>query len=218
VPVAPEFGPTLPALLRARRGVPERLTLALIAALVLLLGFVMVTVRAGDEGGEQLVHEGAPVFNLLYDDAVLHEAEPRTGELVRLEGERGRQSVAVTVSPLSLPPFEGDIAHGLLPAYASGHVEDLAARLDGFELLEEGRARVNDAPGYEVTFRSGPERAPTFGSDVLVIPAEDDSRGAVVLSLRREFDGRPKVGEAGREFAATARSAFRSFRYGTDRG
>jgi hypothetical protein len=213
-----EFGPTLPALLRARRGVPERVTIAVIVALVLLLGFAMVTVRAGGEYGEQLVHEGAPVFNLLYDDDALREVEPRAGELVRIEGERGRQSVAVTVRPLRLPGFTGDVAHGLLPAYASGHVEALASRLDGFKLLEDGRARVNDAPGYEVTFRSGPGRAPTFGSDVLVIPAEVDARGAVVLSLRRRIEGRAMLSEDEKEFSAIARSAFRSFRYGTDRG
>jgi len=218
VPVAPEFDPTLPALLRARRGVPERLTIAVIVALVLLLGFAMVTVRAGGEYGEQLVHERAPVFNVLYDDDALRVVEPRAGELVRIEGARGRQSAAVTVRPLSLPPFEGDIAHGLLPAFASGHVERLASQLDGFKLLEDGRARVNDAPGYEVTFRSGPGGAPTFGSDVLVIPTEVDSRGAVVLSLRRRIDGRRKLSEEEKEFSAIARSAFRSFRYGTDRG
>jgi hypothetical protein len=218
VPVAPEFGPTLPALLRARRGVPERLTIAVIVALVALLGFAMVTVRAGGEYGEQLVHGGAPVFNVLYDDDALRAVEPRAGELVRIEGARGRQSVAVTVRPLRLPPFEGDVAHGLLPAYASGHVEELASQLDGFKLLEDGRARVNDAPGYEVTFRSGPARAPAFGSDVLVIPSEVDARGAVVLSLRRRIEGRAKLSEDEKELSAIARSAFRSFRYGTDRG
>ena len=216
-PVAPEYGPTLPALLRARRGIPPRVTIAVIVALVVVLGFVMVTVRAGGEHGKHLVHEGEPVFNMVYDDAVLREVRPREGELVRLEGERGRQAVAVTVRPLSLPPFEGDIAHGLLPAYASGHIEDLASQLDGFRLLEDGRARVGESPGYEVTFRAGPARNPTFGSDALVIPTEVDARGAVVLSLRRQVDGRAELGEDAKELSAIARSAFRSFNYGTER-
>ena len=47
------------------------------------------------------------------------------------------------------------MAHGALPAFASEHIEELRAELPDFELVNEGRARVNGAPGYEVRFRTG---------------------------------------------------------------
>jgi hypothetical protein len=212
--VLPDYGPTLPTLLRRRAGVPERVTIAVVVAAVVLLGIAMVAVRPGIEDAEQLVHEGQPVFNLLYPSGAVREVEPRPGELVRLEGERGRQSVAVTVRPLTLPVQRGDISHAQLPVYASTHADALRREYPGFTLLEEGRARINDAPGYEITFTAGR----THGSDVLLVPAEDDARGAVVLGLRRVVRGAAPLGEADHEFTRQARKAFRSFRYGRDRG
>jgi len=208
--VRPEFGPPLTTLLR-RRGIPAAVTVALILALVVAGGLVMLLVRPGKDG-EQLVHEGEPVFNVLHEPDALHQARPRDGELLRLEGRRGRQSVAVTVQPLTLPAFRGDVTHALLPSFASEHIEGLRAQLPGFELEEEGRARVNDAPGYEVSFRAGD----TFGSDVLLVPSEDETNGAVILSLRRTVTG--PLGPAAHELTNLARKAFRSFRYGRDRG
>ena len=211
--VLPEYGPSLPALLRGR--VPAPVTIALVVALVALAGLAAVVVRPGDDDGDQVIHDGEPVFNVLVPDA-LHQAEPRPGELLRLEGRRGPQSATVTIQPLSLPPFDGDVSHAQLPVYATSHIDALRARYDGFELVDEGRARVNDAPGYEVTFTYGPPEARTFGSDVLVVPGEDESDGAVLISLRRRVTG--PLDEADQEFSATARKAFRSFRYGRDRG
>lgn len=212
----PAFGPTLPALARRRLGVREPLTIAAVAALVAAFGFAMATVRPGSDPGEQLVHRQPPVFNLLYDADLLRPVDPRPGELARLEGERQRQSVAIAVRPLELPPYEGDVAHGLLPTYATGHIDRLRAELDGFRLDEEGRTRINDAPGYEVAFRAGPPSRRTVGTDVLLLPAEDVADGAVVLSFRREISGRGRLGEAGRRLNNRSRKAFRSFAYGPD--
>jgi hypothetical protein len=214
--VLPEYGPTLPALLRARAGLPTGVTIALVAGLVALAGLAAVAVRPGDDDGDQLIYEGEPVFNVLYVSDALHREPARPGELLRLEGRRGPQSATVTVRPLGLPDFAGDVSHAQLPAYATAHIDALRARFDGFQLIDEGRARVNDAPGYEVTFRSGPPQARTFGSDVLVVPSEDVSDGAVVISLRRHVTG--PLDEADKEFSGLARKAFRSFRYGRDRG
>jgi hypothetical protein len=212
--VLPEYGPTLPALLRGR--IPAPVTIALVVALVALAGLAAVAVRPGDDDGDQLIHEGEPVFNVLYVPDALHQAPARPGELLRLEGSRGPQSVTVTVQPLGLPDFAGDVSHAQLPAYASAHIDALRARFDGFQLIDEGRARVNDAPGYEVSFSYGTDGSRTFGSDVLVVPSEDESDGAVVISLRRQVTG--PLREADHEFSGIARKAFRSFRYGRDRG
>jgi hypothetical protein len=212
--VQPEYGPPLTVLLRERAGVPAALTIALVVALVAIGALVMLLVRPGDEG-TQLVHEGEPVFNVLYRTEDLRRAPPRAGELMRLEGSTGRQSAAITVRPLTLPAFRGDVSHALLPVFASDHIERLRERLPGFRLVSEGRARVNDAPGYEVVFRFGAPGDLTYGSDVLLVPGEDETDGAVVISLRRHVTGR--LGAPAHELTASARKAYRSFRYGRDR-
>jgi hypothetical protein len=212
--VQPEYGPPLTVLLR-KRGVPAALTIAVVVALVVVGGLVMLLVRPGDDG-EQLVHEGEPVFNVLYRADDLRPVEPRPGELLRLEGETGRQTAEVTVRPLRLPSFGGDISHALLPTFASGHIDRLREQLPGFRLMSEGRARVNDAPGYEVVFEAGAPGDLTQGSDVLLVPSEDETAGAVLISLRRHVTGR--LGGPAHELTASARKAFRSFRYGRDRG
>lgn len=214
----PEFGPALPALLRARFGIRPPVTVAAVLVAVALLGFAMVAVRPGSDPGDQLLHRSAPEFNLLYDGDRIAPVDSWPGELARLEGEGGRQQVTVTVRPLDLPPFRGDVAHALLPAFAAGHIDRLQAAFPGFDLQEEGRARVNDAPGYEVVFEAGMPGRRLYGSDVLLVPVEDDPRGAVVLSLRREVSGRGRLGERGRELTRAAKRAFRTFRYGLDRG
>jgi hypothetical protein len=212
--VRPEFGPSLPALLRERFGVSERVTIALVVLLVVVAGFVAVVVRPGDPGDTHYVYEGDPVFNVSYSSDALDRVEPRDDELLRLEGERGPQSVTITVRPLSLPAFDGDVSHAGLPVYASGHEERLRAATPGFEFVGEGRARVGGSPGYEIEFRSGPPDARTFGSDVMVVQGEDDADGAVLLSLRRTVTG--PLSEDDRRFSTVVRSAFRSFAYGRD--
>jgi hypothetical protein len=213
--VLPEYGPTLPALVRRRFGVRERTTIALVAAAVVLAAFALLVVRPEVDAIAHLVHRGEPVFNLTYDNRALHAVQPRAGELARLDGRRGRLAVAVTVRPVRLPAYDGDVAHGLLPTFASGHIERLRASLDHFQLRAQGRARVNDAPGYEVRFRTGPAGHRTFGNDVIVIPSEDEERGALLLSARRAIDGRVRLGKGGQTLSDKAADAFRSFRYGT---
>jgi hypothetical protein len=213
----PEFGPTLPALLRRRAGVPEPLTIAAVVAVAAVLGLVMALNQPGREVGEHLVHRGEPVYNLIYDGDALREVRPRAGELTRLEGRRGRVAIAITVRPLRLPPYRGDVAHGLLPVFASGHIERLRAAFDGFELREQLRARINGAPGFEVGFRFGPPDRRTNARDVMLLPSERDPRGAVLLSFRQTVAGTRALGAEDHRWSFLARRAFRSFTYGTGR-
>ena len=216
--VRPEFEPTLPALLRRRTGVRERTTVALLVLGLVLLAVAVVLVRPRVDGMSQLVHRGEPTFNLLYANDALAEVEPEPGELARLEGRRGRRSVTITVRPLELPPYEGDVVHGLLPAYASGHIRELRARFERFRLRDEHRARINRAPGYEIRFRSGQRARRVRGTDTLIVPDEDESRGALLLSMRREIDGRSPRSRNERAFSRLAAKAYRSFYYGTEQG
>jgi hypothetical protein len=210
VGVRPEFQPTLPALVRRHAGWRERTTVVVLALALLaaLVGMVLVRPRVDRIG--DVVHRGEPAFTMQYRNDLFEEVDPRAGELARIEGRRGRQAVTIAVRPLELPPHEGDVAHALLPVYASGHIRELAATEDGFELRAEQRARVNDAPGYEVRFRAGS----TFGSDLILVPADDEEQGALLVSLRREIRGRPKLNASEEEFADLAMQAMRSLEYG----
>jgi hypothetical protein len=209
--VRPEFAPTLPTLLRERFGLPPRATIAAVAVLVALGAVVAIAVRPGDPGDTQFVHEGDPLFNIVYASGLLEPVEPHGDEFFRLEGERGRLTVSIAVRPLPLPAPAGDVSHAFLPLYASEHAERLRGEIEGFELVEEGRARVGGAPGYEIMFRAGEG---TSGSDVIVVPSEDDARGAVLISVRREVTG--PLSEDARELSTATRAAFRSFTYGRD--
>jgi hypothetical protein len=215
--VRPEFEPTLPTVLRRRFGMPERVTVALLVLALVLVAVAALLVRPRVDTSATLVHRSEPVFNLEYDTGALHVVEPRPGQLARLEGRRGRQSVEITARPLELPAYEGDVAHGLLPVYASGHIRSLADEHDRFRVTDQHRARINDAPGYEVRFLSGPAARPTLGTDTLLVPDEEESRGAVLLSMRRTVDGPLRLDEREKEFADSASEAFRSFSYGTGR-
>jgi hypothetical protein len=213
-----EFEPTLPALVRRRFGLPERATIALLLLAVAAIAAALLLVRPRVDGEAQLVHREDPAFNLVYATGALREVEPRPGELARLEGRRGRQMVAISARPLELPAYRGDVAHGLLPTYASGHLRELASTLDRFQLRTEHRTRINDAPGYEIRFRTGTPGSFTFGTDTLLVPDEERTEGALLLSMRREVDGPVKLSDAEKDFADEASEAFRSLYFGTGRG
>jgi hypothetical protein len=214
-----EVGPTLPALLHRRLGVPPAVTLALAGLLVACaVVAILLALTRPPSPGEQVVRERPPVFNLLYPPGAMREAEPRPGELLRLEGRRGRLSVEVVVRPLELPPYPGDITHGLLPVYANRFVEAQRQLLPGLVLEQEGRARVNNAVGYEVGFQAVSPDARTYGRDVLLVPDDPaEGRGFVTLSLRQHKPG-GRFTAAEKGLAGASRKAYRSFRFGTERG
>jgi hypothetical protein len=214
--VLPEFRPTLPDLARARFGWRERTTIAVLVALLVLAGVALVIVRPRVDRFTHYVHRGAPAtFNLVYDNTRLHRAPPQGDEIVRLQGRRGRMQVAIAVAPLRLPPAQGDVAHGLLPAFASPHVDGLRAELDRFRLRQEGRARVNGAPGYEVRFATGPDGHKTFGNDLMILPTEEDPSGALLVTSRRTIAGSLKLGKRETSLYNASAKAYRSFKYGT---
>jgi hypothetical protein len=216
----PEFGPSLPALLRRRFGVPPLVTLGVVAVLAVAGAVAIVlAIRSPDAPGTKVVHARAPVFNLLYPPAWMHQARARPGELMRIEGRRGKLTVSIVVRPLRVPRYDGDVTHGLLPVYADRFADAQAKMLPGFELVSEGRARVNNGVGYEIGFRSvRPERR-VYGRDVLLVPDDPkEGRGLVTLSLRQVKPGGKKFRKGERQLAYLSRKAYRSFRFGTARG
>lgn len=214
-PLRPGFGPSLPALLRDRFGIAPRTTAIVAAVLAAAIAFA-VAATALTGGDEQLVHEGDPVFNLVYDDRAVRETAPRSGELVRLEGRRGGASAAVTVRPLPLPEFRGDVAKGLLPVLAQRRLDDLRRRDPALLVIEEGRSSVNTSPGYQIAYRTGRPGSHEYWREIFVVPDEEAPRLGVVLSFVNERRGTTRARQL--DFILTARSAFRSFRFGRDRG
>jgi hypothetical protein len=213
--VLPEFRPTLPDLARTRFGWRERTTIAVLVAVIVLAGVALLVVRPRVDNVTQFIHHGEPTFNLVYANNRLHRVRPQGDELVRLQGRRGRMRASIAVAPLRLPPAEGDIAHGLLPTFASRHIEELRAQLPDFELRQEGRARVNGAPGYEVRFSTGPDGHKTFGNDLMILPTEEDASGALLVTSRRTIDGSLKLGKRETSLYNASAKAYRSFKYGT---
>ena len=211
--VLPEYGPTGPELIRRRLGPRARRGLAAGVAVVALALAVLIATRSGD-GLTTLEHRSAPVFTLLHPAGQVRRVEPATGELVRLRSRRGPLEITVTVRRLALPPYSGSVS-GFLPVYADRHVRELAAQVPGFTLLADGKARVNDAPGYQVRYRSGSAARPTTGIDILVVP-EDGRRDGVILRSLQTHPPRP-LDEPERDLVKATRKAFRSFRFGLDR-
>jgi hypothetical protein len=216
----PGLGPTLPGWLRERHGVPPPVTLAVagvIAAAAVVA--ILVALTRPPSPGEQFVHADPPVFNLLYPPESLHEAGRRAGELLRLEGRRAGLETAVVVRELELPRFDGDVTHGLLPVYADRYVDAAQERMPGVQLVQEGRARVNNGVGYEIGYQRNTASERFLGRDVLLVPDEpEEGRGAVLLSLRQRKASGEKLTSRERNLAYVTRKAYRSFRFGTERG
>jgi len=215
-----EFGPTLPGALRERFGIPPAATLAVAAVVALLAmsGIVYVLTRP-NIWGERVIRQAPPALNMIYPGDAMHVAKSRSGELLRLEGRRKGLEVSVVVKPLELPRFDGDVTHGLLPVQADRLVEQEKAAMPGLELSQEGRARVNNGVGYEVGYERNTASERFLGRDVLLVP-DDPEKGnaAVLLSLRQRKDSGEKLTPPERNLAYLARKAYRSFRFGTDRG
>jgi hypothetical protein len=209
----PEFGPTLPALIQGRFGLSARTAIAItLAAIVLVVAIVSIVV--GD-GRKTIVVHGKPTFNVLYDPALMHRAAARPGELLRLQADRKHLSVAFTVRRLHLPPYSGDVIGGQLPLWAAVYIDRLRARLPNFQLRDEGKARLNQALGYQLGYSSGRGGDRSYWRETILLPSNDAADQTVVLALRQTFKG--PTGARDQALLQAIKKAFRSFRFGTSR-
>ena len=72
----------------------------------------------------------------------------------------------------------------MLPVYATHYLRTLGKRYRDFEFVGEGRARINNAIGYEVTFRSRIGDRRLYVRHYLLVPdAPDGLRDGVILEL-----------------------------------
>lgn len=200
------YGPSLPELLGARRWRIVR-AVAIAAAIV-----IVAVVLIGKGGSDKTVVErGTPSFNYTY-------AAPLTRfGAAGVRERRGALFVqSMDVLALRLPSYAGDAA-GTLPVMADALAGELAKAHPGFATVGEGRARINDSPGYYLAWEARLGSRKLFGRDYMLVPGDQQApRIGVRIQLISTYAGgvasADDVGRAGK-----LKQALRSFRFGTER-
>lgn len=215
-----DTGETLPALLERRRGIPRRRTAAVIGGVLALLALVLVLLYDPYDGKDKYTHESDPVFTVLLTPGVVRRVEPRGGELLRMVTRKGGVRLTTTILPFELPAYEGDMS-GVFPVLAQARIEQLRDTVPGFDLTDEGKARLHGSPGYQIGFNYGTAERPAFGREVYLLPSEDlgfepGDRNGVIIRYR-ESRSRPRLNARTRPAVKAMKSAFRSFQFGDDR-
>ncbi len=150
LPLRPEYRPTLPQLLAPRwRGTSRAVRLLLIAAagaLAVAVAALVLTLLPA-----HLSYGGPVPFSFSYKDLYRTVPEPGGDVRVTRNGAGGHLEDSFAVAPLLLPPYAGQVS-GEEPLYASGYVRTLAARYRGFQLVGEGKTRVNLMPAYNIYY------------------------------------------------------------------
>jgi hypothetical protein len=162
----------------------------------------------------RFTHHGEPAFSVLYKAKVVHR-RPGPG-LASFSVARGGMRGSLVVVRYALPDYTGDLA-GAVPIVAEHRARDLARRYDGFRLTADNRARLHDAPGYELGFSFRTTTGVGEGTDLILVPPDvAHPRDGVLVSYRLTKPAGPQPLRI-RRAAQALRSAFRSFEFGTDR-
>ena len=206
--VAPEHRPTLREELAP---LPAPARWAVLGVLVALGAAIAIALLGGGSNadGRVITHRGPVTFNLRIPPGMT-QLKPAAGELVHLE-RKGQDSIVV--SPLALPAYKGDVG-GILPVVAARELDALKQRFPDLEPVEEGKARINKAAGYSLSFRVS--RSPRqYGRLVLLpqpVPGARD--GVKLLLLATPAGGAGKATDVGTR--GQLKTPYRSFRYGTE--
>jgi hypothetical protein len=236
----PDYGPTLPELLRPRLralGRGGRIVLGLaVLALVALLATLLISKEAAVKSYVQTEGDararGLEPLEFRFDRSSRLALSKPAGAYVR--AERNRDGVLVarfTVSPFRMERRPGALA-SYLPLIAIDLQRADARRYDNFRLQFEGRARVNEVEGYQYAFTARlrvPGRPPRqlFGRVVVLPepysyedpeteypPGRNPTRGVLLNMLATTLDEAPSATRVGDE--GILQRPFRSFRYGRD--
>lgn len=202
------YGPTLPELLGPRRW---RVVRAIAVAVgILVVAYVLVHRHQAAADEHVIVGRGALEFNYIYDPPL----RPVGTKVQQFAGDTFVQSFAV--APLIIPAYQGDVG-GTLPIIADRMERQLAAAHPGFQLVDEGRARINLNPGYYIGWQAKLGTRALFGRDYLLVPGNEamPRKGAIVELLSTyagSVSSADSVGAVGR-----LKKPLRSFRFGTER-
>lgn len=182
VPVKPAYRPTMGDLLAPRwRAASRRArTVAVVSGAALLAAVVGAALTLENA---HFAHAGRVPFSFSYRD--LYRVRPDPGGYVKVQGRwpDGALKYSFAVDPLALPPYAG-APQGELPLYATGFIEALRARYDGFELRGEGKTRINNTlAGYQVAFSARVRGRRMYARYVLLLPPTEHPRAGVVVAM-----------------------------------
>ena len=208
-----EYGPTLLQLLAPRR-LAVRVA-AGAAAVAIVLAAVAIAIASRPDETEVLIRK--PItLNFIYGSQF--DRVQRAGMIIALRHESpdGLFLDSYALRPLTLPAYRGAVG-GMLPIYAGRYVRTLARRYPGYEFIGEGRARINNAIGYAVTFRASIGRRRLYARHYLLVEEEPEGRrrGVVLEIDSTPAAGTPNADEIGNHGAL--KTPLRSFRFGEDR-
>lgn len=236
----PDYGPSLPELLRPRLralGRRGRILLGLVvAALVALIAVLLISKEASVASYTQTAGDararGLEPLEFRFDRSSRLELSKPTGAYVQAE----RTKDGVLVARFTVRPFRMERRPGALASYLPLIAVDLqradARRYENFRLQFEGRARVNEVEGYQYAFttrlrQEGRPPRQLFGRVVVLPepysyedpeaeypPGRNPTRGVLLTMLATTLDEAPSATRVGDE--GILQRPFRSFRYGTD--
>jgi hypothetical protein len=210
----PQYGPTLPQLVRAMPRASQAGVVALAA--LLIVAAVLLAVRARPDERNEIVRKApTPTFNLTYGPQLRRVSRP--GALFALLRERdGLFLDSYLVRPLVLAPYRG-AAGGMLPVYAVHYLQRLRRRYGPFELAADGRTRINNAIGYQLALRARRGGRTLYVRHMLLVPDKPEGarRGVVVELESTPAAGTPNAVGIGN--AGPLKQAMRSLRFGTSR-
>ncbi len=199
------YGPTLPELLSPSAWRVLRAVVVLVAVVA------VVAVLATRGGAERVIVSRTPVaFNFVYAPPL-----QRVGPSA-VEQRRGATFVgSMVVTPLRLAPYRGDPG-ATLPVLADRLAAGLARRWHGFAVVGEGRARINENPGYGLVWEARLGSRRLFGREYLLLPDQPGAREGARLELLATYAaGVGSAADVGR--VGPIKGSLRSFRFGTER-
>lgn len=212
--VKDEYGPTLPELLR---GVPRWIQVATWAGIAALLAVGLWLGTGGASPPERhVVVEAERTFNLAWNPERLQRVSA-PGAMLRLEGHRGDLFLdSLTVRAVTLPAY-GGAPSGVLAVLGARRLHELRETAPGFipSNPPDGRTRVNDSTGYEVTWREKRGERTIYSRDIWLVPPEGGREGLLVQLRSTAAAGTPNADSIGS--AGALKQPFRSLRFGTDR-
>jgi hypothetical protein len=208
-----EYGPTLPQLL-APRSLVVRIAAAVIAVTLVIAATVIVLVSRPDETA--VLIRKPVTLNFIHGPQWVPVQRPGRLVALRHDSARGLFLDAYSIRDLALPQYRG-AASGMLPVYADAYIRTLPRRYPGFELVGEGRARINNAIGYAITFRARRGARRLYARHYLLVEEEPEGRrrGVVLEIESTPAAGTPNADEIGNHGAL--KTPLRSFRFGEDR-
>jgi hypothetical protein len=215
--VLDRYRPTLADLVRGRSGRRARWGLGLLLGAVAVVAVALAALWAFSPSnrGTEYVQREAPAFNFAYTED-MKVVRPQGDEYVRVERRRddGLFLDSFAVLPLRLPAYRGDVG-GYLPAYADRELAALRRRYDELELVQEGKTRVVETPGYSLVWRARDGERRLYGRTVLLPEPVPGTRGGVRLEMvATPAAGAATASDAGAR-GATKRP-YRTFRFGTE--